>query len=185
MMKFALLSAVLLLGAAPAVASTWTIDPAASKVGFTGTQTDQPFSGTFKTWTGTIEFDPAKPEAAHVSISIDTGSATTGDTQRDEALPGEDWFDASKFPKAMFEATGFVPKGGDAFETTGKLTIRTFSKDVTLPFTLTVSGDTAHAVGKTKLVRTAFGVGQGAWATAEYVAFDVDVAVDLTAKRNP
>ena len=50
-----------------------------------------------------------------------------------------------------------------------------------LPFTLTIAGNTAHAVGKVPLVRTAFGVGQGAWATAEYVALEVNVDIDLVA----
>ena len=185
MNTFAIVGAALLLSAGPGLASTWTIDAGASKLGFSGTQTEQPFSGTFKRWNGTIDFDPAKPEAALLTITVDTGSATTGDTQRDEALPGEDWFAAAKFPEAKFEANGFSPKSGDSFETTGKLTIRGISKEVMLPFTLVVSGNTAHAVGKGKLVRTAFGVGQGAWATDEYVAFDVDVTFDLTAKRTP
>ncbi len=114
-----------------------------------------------------------------------TGSAATADTQRDEALPGDDWFAAAKFPTATFEATGFAPKGGDKFETTGKLTIRGISKDIVLPFALTVNGDVAHAVGTAKLTRTAFGVGQGAWATDQYVALDVDVSIDLTAKKAP
>ena len=183
------IGAALLLASAlvptEAVAAVWTVDPAKSRIGFSGKQTDQPFSGSFKRWTATIEFDPAKPEAAHVFVTIDTGSATTGDTQRDETLPGSDWFDATKFPKATFEATGFKPKGGDAYETAGKLVIRDVSKDVVLPFMLTVAADTAHAVGTAKLVRTAFGVGQGPWATDRYVALDVGVDVDLTARRTP
>ena len=178
-------AAAMLLGSGPVFAATWTIDAAKSKIAFSGTQTDQKFTGMFKAWTGTIDFDPAKPEAAHVLITIDSGSAATGDTQRDEALPGEDWLNAAKFPKATFEATGFTPKGGTNFETTGKLSIRDLSKDVVLPFTLTIDGDTAHAVGSAKLVRTAFGVGQGAWSTDEYVSFDVGVDVDLTAKKAP
>jgi polyisoprenoid-binding protein YceI len=61
------------------------------------------------------------------------------------------------------------------------LTIRNVSKPLALPFTLTTSGKTAHAVGKVPLIRSAFGVGQGAWATADYVAFEVNVDIDLTA----
>lgn len=171
--------------AAPAVGATWTVDLAKSKIGFSGTQIEQPFSGVFKTWTAAIEFDPATPEAAHVLVTIDTGSATTGDTQRDEALPGSDWFNAANAPKATFEATGFTPKGGAAYETTGKLTIRGVTKDVVLPFSLSIKGGTAHAAGSAKLVRTAFGVGQGAWSTEEYVAFAVDVDLDLTANKAP
>ena len=46
-------------------------------------------------------------------------------------------------------------------------------------------GTTAHAVGTAKLVRTAFGVGQGDWSSDQWVAFDVAVGVDLTAHRAP
>lgn len=185
MMRVLSLATVLALAATPVFAATWTVDPAKSTLGFAGTQTGEGFSGTFKQWGGTIDFDPAKPEAAHVAITIDTGSAKTGDPQRDEAMPGEDWFDAGKFPKATFEATGFTPKGGDRFETAGKLTIRGVTKDVTLPFTLKIDGDAAHAQGKAALVRTTWGVGQGNWASDQYVGFGVDVTVDLTAKRQP
>ena len=185
MLKTLALAATLLMFAAPTFAATWTVDPAQSKLGFSGTQTEQPFSGTFKTWTGSIDFDPTKPDAAHVLVTIDTGSATTADTQRDEALPQEDWFDVAKFPKATFEATGFTPRGPNAYEAKGKLTIRGIAKDVTLPFTLTTTGDMAHAVGKANLIRTDFGVGQGDWASPQWVAFEVNVDIDLKAKRAP
>jgi polyisoprenoid-binding protein YceI len=183
--RLLLAAAAAVLFTGPTMAATWTVDPAKSKIGFSGVQTDQPFFGSFKTWTAAVEFDPAQPAAAHVLITIDTGSATTGDTQRDEALPGSDWFDVSGFPKATFEAQGFMPKGGNAYETKGTLSIRGVSKDVVLPFTLTIDGDTAHAVGSAKLLRNAFGVGQGAWASDQYVAFDVGVDVDLVAKKAP
>ena len=173
------------LMAASASAATWTVDPAKSKIGFSGTQTEQPFSGQFKTFLATIDFDPAKPETGHATIIIDTGSATTGDPQRDEALPGADWFDAKSFPKAVFEAKSFTHKTGDEYEASGTLTIRDVSKPLVLPFTLTTNGNIAHAVGHVPLIRTTFGVGQGAWATADYVAFAVNVDIDLTATSTP
>ena len=178
-----IIGAVALLGlaATQASAATWTVDPAKSKVGFSGIQTEQPFAGQFKTYMATIDFDPAKPETGHAVVTIDMASASTGEPQKDEALPGADWFDATKFPKAKFEATKFVAKGGDAYEADGTLTIRDVTKPVVLPFTFTQSGGTAHAVGKVQLIRTAFGVGQGAWATPEYVALEVNVDIDLTA----
>jgi polyisoprenoid-binding protein YceI len=185
MKRLSIFAAILLLAATPVLSATWTVDPTKSRLGFSGSQTGETFAGTFKTWTAAIDFDPAKPEAAHVLVTVDMTSAATGDSQRDEALPGEDWFDVSKFPKATFEASGLTPKGGDAFEAPGKLAIRGIGKDVTLPFTLKVDGDTAHAVGKVNLVRTAFGVGQGSWASDQYVAFEVNVDIDLTAKRQP
>ena len=168
---------------AQAHAATWSVDPARSELGFEATQSGAPFTGKFKTYTALIDFDPAKPEAAHVVVDVDLASATTGDTQKDEAMPGADWFDTSTFAKARFEATGFEPKGGDNFEAHGKLTMRGVSKDVTLPFTLSLASDTAHAVGKAKLVRTDFGVGQGAWSTGDMVGLDVTVDVDLVAAK--
>ncbi len=186
MMKRPLLpAAALLIGAGAAEAATWTVDPAKSTLGFTGSQTGTAFSGRFKTWTAAIDFDPAHPEAGHVAVKVDMASATTDDPQKDEALPTPDWFDATAFAAASFDATGFAPKGGDAYETTGKLTLRGVAKDVVLPFTLTLTGDQAHAVGHAKLMRTDFGVGQGAWTSGDYVALDVTVDLDLVATRKP
>lgn len=173
------------LSGTAASAATWTVDPAKSTLGFSGQQTGEPFTGRFKTWTAAIDFDPAHPEAGHISATVDTASATTGDPQKDEALPGADWLDAAGFAKASFEAKGFTAKGGDAYETTGTLTLRGASKPVVLPFTLTIAGDQAHAVGHAKLLRTDFGVGQGAWASGDYVALDVTVDLDITATRKP
>lgn len=186
MMRSTFAAAALLSGLAGAAeAATWTVDPARSQLGFSGQQTGAPFSGRFKSWTASIDFDAAHPEAAQVAAAVDTASATTEDPQKDEALPSPDWFDAAGFAKATFAATGFTPKGGAAYEATGKLTLRGVTRDVVLPFTLTIAGDEAHAVGHAKLVRTDFGVGQGSWASGDYVALDVTVDLDLVATRKP
>jgi len=180
-----LLIALTLLAAAPAKAAdtstNWTVDPARSHLGFSGIQNGAPFKGSFGKWTARIAFDPAHPEAATAKVTIDLASATTGDAQRDGALPQAEWFNVKAFPQASFEATGFTPKGGDAYEAPGKLTIRGIGRDVVLPFTLTIAGDKAVAKGHLPLVRTGFGVGQGVWATGEWVALDVGVDVDLVA----
>jgi polyisoprenoid-binding protein YceI len=172
------------LSAAPlaaAQAADWTVDPAKSRIGFTGVQVGAPFKGRFTRYDAQISFDPQKPEAGKAVVLIDLTSAETGDKQRDEALPQADWFNTSKDKQARFEATRFVPKGGDAYDAVGTLTIRGMRKDVTLPFRLTVSGGTAHAVGHLDLVRTDYGVGQGSWANDSMVALQVGVDVDLTA----
>jgi len=183
MKHFALLAALSLL-ATPALAADWTVDVPHSHLGFSGVQNGAPFQGNFGTWTAEIAFDAAHPEAGHAKVTIDLASAKTGDVQRDGALPQAEWFDVKAFPHATFEATGFVAKGGDAYEAPGKLTIRGIGKDVVLPFTLAVTGDKAAAKGHLSLVRTGFGVGQGVWATAEWVGLDVGVDVDLVATKS-
>jgi polyisoprenoid-binding protein YceI len=176
-------SALLIGGAVSAHAATWTIDTAKSHLGFTGSQSGTPFSGEFGKFSGTIVFDPATPAAGHADVTIAIASAKTGDQQKDGAMPGSDWFAADKFPTAAFKATSFKATGTNTYEADGTLTIRGISKPVALPFTLTITGDTAAAKGKVQLVRTDYGVGQGAWSSAQYVALDVAVSVDIVATK--
>lgn len=176
-------SALLLGASVSAQAATWTIDTAKSHLGFTGSQSGTPFSGSFGKFSGTIVFDPANPGAGHADVTIAMASAATGDQQKDGALPGSDWFAVDKFPTAEFKATSFKATGKDAYEADGTLTIRGIAKPVILPFTLTISGDTAEAKGKLQLVRTDYGVGQGTWSNGQYVALDVAVTLDVVASK--
>jgi len=176
-------SALLAAASASAKAATWTIDPAKSQLGFTGSENGAAFSGHFGKFSGTIVFDPANPGAGHADVTIATGSATTGDQQKDGAMPDSDWFAADKYPQAHFVATTFKATGTGAYEAVGTLTIRGVTKPLTLPFTLAISGDTAKADGSVQLIRTEFGVGQGAWSTAQYVALQVSVSFDIVAEK--
>ncbi|GJD49666.1 Protein YceI [Methylobacterium crusticola] len=181
------LALALALALVPAAgrAADWTVDPGKSRLGFTGTQVGVPFKGRFSRFEAQISFDPQKPEAGRAVVLVDLTSAETGDVQRDEALPQSDWFDAKSAKQARFEATRFVPKGGDAYDAVGTLTIRGARRDVTLPFRLALDGDTAHATGHLDLVRTQFGVGQGAWTSGQWVALEVGVDIDVTARARP
>ena len=172
-----------LLPAAPALASDRQTDTAKSTLGFKGSVGGNGFDGRFKAWRATIAFDPADPAAGHAEISIDMASAVTGAGQRDQALTGSDWFDARHAPEASFDAKGFVAKGGNQFEAPGILTIRGVSKAVTLPFTLEIVGDNAHAIGTLDILRDDFGIGQGEWAGGDIVGLKVAIVFDLQAKR--
>jgi polyisoprenoid-binding protein YceI len=175
MFRSFLMGAAMLAGAsASAEAATWTIDTAKSHLGFTGSENGSAFSGSFGKFSGTIVFDPASPAAGHADVTIVTGSATTGDQQKDGALPDSDWFAADKYPQAHFVATAFKATGSGAYAAVGTLTIRGVTKPVTLPFTLAISGGTAKANG----------VGQGAWSTAQYVALQVSVSFDIVAEKS-
>ena len=116
-------------------------------------------------------------------VKIDMSSAATGDKQKDTALPQRDWFDAKSFPDAVFEAQSFRAKGGAAYDAVGTLTIRGVKKDMALPLSIEVSGPSLHAKGGLNLMRTDFGIGQGQWTSAQWVAFEVAVAFDVTAAR--
>ncbi len=141
--------------------------------------------GRFERFQAKIDFDPAKPEAGHAVVLIDLATARTGDVQRDEALPQKDWFDVKGANQARFEATRFIDKGHGDYEAVGTLTIRGTSRPLTLPFHLTLEKGQARVAGHVGLVRTDFGVGQGPWASGQWVGLNVGVDIDLVATTQP
>lgn len=172
--------------ASSARAAEWLVDPAKSQLGFTGTMASAPFDGRFQRWRATISFDPAHPEAGHARVTVDMSSAVTGDKQKDSALPQSDWFDAKTFPEAVFEVESFRPNGTpSSYDAIATLTMRGVKMDLPTPISIEVKGDTLHAKGGVSLLRSDFGVGQGQWTSAQWVAMEVATAFDVTATRSP
>lgn len=164
-----------------AAVPTWKVDAAKSTLGFSDTQTGTVFNGRFKSFAADIVFSPSDLPASHIDVTVDLASATTGDSQRDTALPGKDWFDVAKGPQAVFKSSAITSLGGSAYQVAGILTLRGIAQKVTLPFNLVLTGATAHATGKIELLRTTYGVGQGPWKSGDYVGLNVTVMVDITA----
>lgn len=169
--------------AAAKPAGAWTVDYAESRLGFSATQTGKSFDGEFEKYDATIVFDPADLSKTSIDVAVDMTSAKTGDKQRDTALPGSDWFKAKDFPSARFQSSNVEETGAGAYVAHGSLTIRDATKNIDLPFTLAIDGDTAKASGGLTLLRTDFGVGQGDFATDEWVGLDVKVTVEITATK--
>lgn len=157
-------------------ATTWQIVPKDSSLTFTATQNNAPVSGQFKTFTGEINFDPAKLDSSSVNIVVDVGSVTASYKDVADTLKTPDWFDTKVFPKAVFKASQFTKTGDKNYQAAGNLTIRDKTVPVTLTFTLDEYSPTnAHAAGSTTLKRSAFGVGRGDWASTDTVKDDVQV----------
>jgi cytochrome b561/polyisoprenoid-binding protein YceI len=175
--------------AAPAVPDNALKDPVAwevaksSTLGFTATWAGDSIEGQFKRWTADILFSPDALDRSKLTVSIDMGSAATGDDQRDSSLPSGDFFDTASHPKAVFTASKFRKTGEGKFVADGTLDLRGVKKPVSLPFSLKIDGDTATARGVTTLDRTAFGVGQGEWASTDQIGGKVKVSFAITAKR--
>lgn len=174
-------AALALAFSTPAFASDWTVDPAASTLGFSVDQGGQPVVATFKTWTAAIRFDPANPADAKIDATIETGGIATANPQFVDMIPGADWLAAATFPTATFTSGAVTSKGGNAYQMEGTLTLRGQAQPVTLDFTLDITGDSARAIGSTKVQRTAFGV--GASFPPATVGDDVTITLDLTATR--
>ena len=175
--------------AAPAKPDKALKDPVAwavaksSTLSFSATWTEDTIEGQFKRWTADILFSPDALDRSKLTVSIDMSSAATGDDQRDSSLPSDDFFATASHPKATFTASKFRKTGEGKFVADGTLDLRGVKKPVSLPFTLKIDGDTATARGVTTLDRTAFGVGQGEWASTDQIGGKVKVSFAITAKK--
>lgn len=172
--------------AAPALAAPaplWTINKPSSKVAFVASMNGGAINGAFRHFDTRIAFDPANLAGSSVVAVIDTGSASTGDATRDEALPGEDWFSAKAFPRATFKATQFKPLGTGRYLAIGTLAIRGVARPVSLPFQLSIAGKQAHMQGSLTIDRRWFGVGQGQFAGTDAVAANVRIDLTINAQQ--
>jgi len=112
---------------------TWTIDPSHSSIGFSARHMMfTKVRGTFATFSGEVELDPAAPEKGSATFVIEAASVATRDEKRDGHLRSADFFDVEKHPRITFASTGVTPKGGTRYAVRGDLTIRGTTKPVVL-----------------------------------------------------
>ena len=182
-LKAMTLAFAVLLMAAAAHATDWTVDNDKSRLGFSAVQAGNPFEGQFKSFDAKIKFDPDDLPGSKISVMVEIASFGTDDVQRDGGVSGAEWFDTSSFPQATFETTEIRPTGDKVYEMDGTLTLKGISKPVTIPFTLDITGDNAEAHGSFGLMRTLFNVGTGQWEADSAASHEVKVKIDIFATR--
>lgn len=168
--------------AMPCFAAHWNVEPS-SRLGFSVVWSAEPLNGQFRQWKADIDFDPADLTHSHVVATIQTGSVVTDYPEGDEGLKGALGFAVDRFPTARFETTGFRQMPDGSYVADARLTIRGVTRPLQLPFKLSIQGDRAHVIGRTTVIRTDFGVGQGEWAAPQPVAHQVTVTLDLFATK--
>lgn len=87
--------------------------------------------GEFQRFSGEVSYDPARPEATAVNVSIDVASINTREEKRDAHLRSADFFDAERFPAITFASKG-AKKSGDGIALVGDLTIHGVTREVTV-----------------------------------------------------
>ena len=138
----ALLLALTVTSVAQAAPTTWTIDPVHSQVGFSIRHFFSKVPGNFTKFSGTIVYDPDKPEASSTKVEIDAASINTENEKRDAHLKSEDFFYAEKYPTLTFVSNKVVSAGKGKLTVQGDLTMRGVTKPVTLEVTFLGAGPT-------------------------------------------
>jgi polyisoprenoid-binding protein YceI len=169
----------ILLLALPGLASAtdYRVLPA-SRLGFSATFQGSTFDGSFNQWTAQIRYDPAQLATSSFDVTVDTASVRTGDHDRDSALPGADFLNVARYPKAHFVSSAFRQVGGKVV-VDGQLTLRGATKPVSLDvsFVPNARGATLDATGS--LNRLDYGVGGGEYADTSVIGAQVQVHAHL------
>lgn len=87
------------------------------------------FTGQTHKVSGSLNFDPSTGKGGG-RIVVDIASIDTGIALRNEHLRSDMWFNAEKYPQAVFEATSVKRKSGDKYEVVGKLTVHGVTKQI-------------------------------------------------------
>jgi len=90
-------------------------------------------TGRFDTFAGDFSYDPAKPEASKINVTIDTTSVNSNHAERDKHLRSKDFLNVEKFPKSTFVSKKVVVgKDKESFDLVGDFTLNGVTKSITI-----------------------------------------------------
>lgn len=153
--------------------------PAQSEIAFTSKQMGVPVDGTFRKFDAQVAFDPKKPEAAKIAFTVDLASASLGAPETEAELAKADWFNTKMFPQATFQSGAVKALGAGRFEVSGKLVIKSATRDVVVPVTLTQAAGNTTASGSFAIKRLDYKIGDGDWKDTSMVADPVQIKFKL------
>jgi polyisoprenoid-binding protein YceI len=166
-----------------AAAAKWEVRAKESSIALVVTFEGVPLDAKFGAWDADIDFDPADLAHSTVTVGIGTGSFDSQSEERDEAVKEPDWFDVAAYPQARFVTKSIRPAGAGRYEAIADLTVRNITREVKLPFSLTIEGTVARMDGTLTVQRAEFGVGQGQWAATDHVGGSVVIKVHVVADQ--
>ncbi|MGN7999234.1 YceI family protein [Sphingomonas sp. 22176] len=158
---------------------SWKVAPGGT-LGFRTVYSGETINGRFTRWTGDIQFSPDDLAHSKIAVDIDLASVSSGDSERDDTLKGDDFFGVAAHPKARFTASR-IRKQGSGYVADGMLALAGASRPMPVAFTLKIDGDHAQASGTATVKRLSFGVGKGQWSDASTIPDAVAVTFRFSA----
>jgi polyisoprenoid-binding protein YceI len=167
----------------------WALDAAHSQVSFSVRHMMiANVRGEFQKVSAQAVYDPRRPEAAQISVSVDVTSISTRDEKRDAHLRSADFFDVEHHPSITFVSKSVRRKGG-GLEMVGDLTIRDTTREVTLAIEEITPEHTdpwgnqrVGASARTKIRRSDFGMRWNAALEAGGVLVGDEVSIVVEAE---
>jgi len=138
----------------------YTPQDAGSAIRFTVKNLGFNVRGSFTGLRGSIIFDPQDLSRAVFDVSIDAASINTDNSMRDDHLRSDDYFDVHNYPRIRIQSSSVSASGGKGnYVLSGKLTIRNITRDISIPFSATPSGDGYLFTGEFRINRRDFNIG--------------------------
>lgn len=138
------------------------------------------YSFRFDKFDASFDYDPKKPEASTVQVTVDANSMNTGFEKADKQFPKE-FLAADKNPQVTFKSTKITLGSGNTGTMTGDLTLGGVTKPLTLNVTFYGSGkgmmgETRTGFAATTTVkRSEFGLTKYVPMIGDDVALDINV----------
>ncbi len=113
--------------------SNWSIDPTHSEIGFkVKHMMFTNVSGKFNAFKATIENEDDNFETSIINFTAETSSIDTNNSDRDNHLRSDEFFDANNFPKLSFVSTSIKKINENIFVIFGDLTIKGVTRSIQL-----------------------------------------------------
>lgn len=142
---------------------TLKVDPKASTINWGAKKVTGTHAGTVPLESGTLVVDNDKLKGG--SFVADIKSLVVTDITDKEMngkltghLKSDDFFAVEKHPQAKLVISSVTPKGGNAYDVAGKLTIKGITQDVKFPATLTSDAKKVTANAKVTIDRTKYDI---------------------------
>jgi polyisoprenoid-binding protein YceI len=150
-------------------------------------------NGSFKTFDGSLAYDPERPADTQLDLTVYTASVETKNAEHNDLLRSGEFFDAEHFPTMRFVSASTVKQPDGSFSMTGEMTIRGITKQLTIPVRLrpgwsAASGDGAVFESTFQIDRTDFGLnGAPKWGGLKVsISKKVDVHIAIaTTQHSP
>jgi len=150
-------------------------------------------------FTGTVSYDPARPEASVVAVEAEAASLVMDEPtyrRRFELPPikevnrreiqktmrGPEQLEVDRYPKISFRSTRVDSLGNGQLRVTGDLTLHGQTRDVTFPATVEMRGAYLHATATFRFRQSDFGVTPYSFGNAVANRDEVEMQIELLAK---
>jgi polyisoprenoid-binding protein YceI len=177
-----LMIAIFCLAAWPAAADAWRLQNS-SMFAFEASFEGAPLEGSFTDFDVRIEFNPQEPAGSSLRVTVELAGADMGDSDMNEAIAAQEWFDVKGFPDAQYSSDDIAEAAPGSFVAHGVLVLKGIRRDVDVPFVWSESADLATMRGEFMLKRSDFNIGTGEWASGEQIGIDIMLRFDLQLER--